>query len=244
MMTHGRGLTTTRRNLLLGASAAVLAPPPRPSRASFQIAQGTVRDEGCGRGIPGILVSNGRDVVASDGDGRWTLPVMPGDFVFVIKPSGWKVLGSTGEAGGRWYYLHEPLGTPDNFASRFAGVMPTGALQASIDFVLARVNEPTIFNVALVADTQPGNALELRYVQDSLLAPVADCRVAFAIHHGDVMGDDLSMLPSYLKLISACLWSGLARRLATLRSEAVCRCTTCWPLGPLARYARRSGVLS
>jgi len=35
------------------------------------------------------MVSNGLDVVKTDADGRWSLPVRDGDSVFVIKPAGW-----------------------------------------------------------------------------------------------------------------------------------------------------------
>ena len=201
MTTHGRGFTPTRRNLLLGTSAALLAPGPLPTPEYQELARGTVRDDARrGRGIANVLVSNGREVVATDRDGRWALRIMPGDFIFVVKPSGWKVTTRAGNRG-YWFHLHDPLGTPGHFASRFTGVAPTGALPASIDFVLSRSNEPNGFDVAMVADTQPGNMREIGYVRDSLLAPIAEHRTAFAIHHGDVMGDDLSLFPIYRKLI-------------------------------------------
>lgn len=126
MMAHGRGFTTTRRNLLLGASAALVAPGPQPGLEHREVARGIVRDDTLrGRGIGGVLVSNGREVVATDSDARWALPVLPGDFAFVIKPSGWKFAAGAGERG-RWFHLHDPLGTPGHFASRSVGVMPTG----------------------------------------------------------------------------------------------------------------------
>ena len=40
-------------------------------------------------GIAGVLVSNGREVVTTDADGRWRLPVVDGDSIFVIKPPNW-----------------------------------------------------------------------------------------------------------------------------------------------------------
>ena len=55
----------------------------------------------------------------------------------------------------------------------------------------------------LVADTQPGSASELGYVRDALLSRVPASGAAFAIHHGDVMGDDLSLLDRYQGLIGA-----------------------------------------
>jgi hypothetical protein len=42
-------------------------------------------------GLGGILVSNGRDVVRTDADGRYQLPIGYEGLVFVIKPAGFSV---------------------------------------------------------------------------------------------------------------------------------------------------------
>lgn len=42
-------------------------------------------------GIADILVSNGRDVVRTDSDGRYRLPISDEGLVFVIKPEGFSV---------------------------------------------------------------------------------------------------------------------------------------------------------
>ena len=65
-----------------------------------------------------------------------------------------------------------------------------------------RMNQ-TRFDVVMVADTQPGSAEELSYVRDSILSLVPSTGALFAIHHGDVMGDDLSLLGRYLSLLGA-----------------------------------------
>jgi hypothetical protein len=41
-------------------------------------------------GIAGVKVSNGRDLVVSDGQGRYRLPERPSSTVFVIKPAGYR----------------------------------------------------------------------------------------------------------------------------------------------------------
>jgi hypothetical protein len=66
---------------------------------------------------------------------------------------------------------------------------------------LRRCTEPDRFDVLLFADTQPGNAAELDYVRDDIVASVLGTEAAFGIHHGDVMGDDLSLLPRYLDIL-------------------------------------------
>ena len=44
------------------------------------------------RGLPGVRVSNGREIVSTDGDGAWRdLPAAASGVVFVIKPAGFAV---------------------------------------------------------------------------------------------------------------------------------------------------------
>ena len=202
----------TRREMMLGAAAVATANagPLQAQRATANVASGYVFEDVDGTGmrssrspgIGGVMVSNGRDVTLSARDGSWRLPVADGDCVFVIKPSHWTV--APGHGGSpRFFHLHQPEGSPASFSSRFAVVAATGPLPEHIDFGLRRQVEPSRFDVLLVADTQPGNAGELGFVRDSLLTRVPGAGAAFAIHHGDVMGDDLSLFDRYLELVGA-----------------------------------------
>jgi len=212
----------SRREVIAGAAGAAVATAlsarrapaaanleqPQARRPGLEIASGFVFDDSAGTGIrqpnspavAGVMVSNGRDVVLTDGAGRWSLPVAEGDNLFIVKPPRWKL--ATG-AGGvpRFSYLHAPRGTPPGVGLRYPGLAPTGPLPSSIDFPLAPCEEPERFDVLLFADTQPGNATELGYVRDDIVASVLGTSAAFGIHHGDVMGDDLSLLPRYLEIL-------------------------------------------
>src|SRR5262245_46606831 len=94
----------SRRDVIAGAGASALALSSGGFAAPGAVARGTVFDDDRGggirragaRGIAGAMVSNGRDVAVTDGDGRWSLPVEVGDSVFVIKPPGWATPLSTG----------------------------------------------------------------------------------------------------------------------------------------------------
>lgn len=184
--------TLTRRETLACAAAAVTwATLPAYTAPSGELYGAVVEADsvlgtrhGNSRGIPGVLVSNGVDVVATSSDGHWRLPSSPTGFVFVIKPTGWSL-----PAG--------PNGMPA-FAQRC-----TTSIAGPYDFVLYRSVEPTRFDVALLADTQPQNARELGYLRDSILGAVAESSAAFAINHGDVVFDDLTLYPRYLDLIQA-----------------------------------------
>lgn len=93
----------TRCEMMTGSAAAIgLAPvasaqpaPNTPAAAAETgpVASGTVFEDSDGsgqrshanRGLPGIMVSNGQDVAKTGADGSWSLPVRPGNSVFVIK---------------------------------------------------------------------------------------------------------------------------------------------------------------
>ena len=151
-------------------------------------------------GVPGVLVSNGREVVRTDGEGRYALPVEDGTVVFVVKPAGYRVPGDADNLP-RFSYVHEPEGTPAALGLRYAGLAPTGPLPASVDFALTRAEEPASFDVILFTDPQPESATELGFVRDTALAGVLGTSAAFGMTTGDIMFDDLALYPRYNRLI-------------------------------------------
>lgn len=205
----------SRRNVLM-ASAAALAVPSMALRAPAAIsatdarrmARGFVVEDVDGSGlrnqrapgVPGVMVSNGRDIAVTSRDGSWQLPVADGDSIFVIKPSHWAFPGA--QAGvPRFSRLYQPAGSPAHMPRYYPGVAPTGPLPESIDFVLRRSPEPSRFDAVLVADTQPGSDEELSFVRDAILARLTGNDAAFVIHHGDVVGDRLDLFDRYVKML-------------------------------------------
>jgi hypothetical protein len=200
----------TRRMAMAGVAAASLvgrsaeaqtATTPAPGAATAAVtAQGTVFEDSDGsghrqagsQGIPNVMVSNGRDVVLTDAEGRWSLAVRDGDSLFVIKPTGWMTPIAPETNLPRFSYIYAPEGTPASLGLRFPGIAPTGPLPASIDFPLHRQAEPTRFDVVLFTDPQPESLNELGYVRDDVVAQVAGIPARFGITTGDIMFDDLS----------------------------------------------------
>jgi hypothetical protein len=206
-----RRLRPTRRQVITAAGASALALTAgvgfaeRPTFASghvFHDRSETGRRRDGDPGIPGVMVSNGRDVVLTDADGRWRLPVADGDSVFVIKPPHWTTPVGIGGVP-LFSYLHSPQGSPKDISYRHARIAPTGALPDAIDFPLRRQEESARFEVALLADTQPENGAELAYLRDDIIAGALGCGAAFGINHGDVVFDDLSLYPRYLQILGA-----------------------------------------
>ncbi len=206
---------STRRSVIaqMGCGVAALLHPRSSSGASHRIsaeqAKGYVREaqstqsteeRSPNTGIPGVMVSNGRDVTITDDMGFWTLPVESGDSIFVIKPPNWTYVQTSGIP--QFSYLHQPGGTPRHLNLNGPVLDATGALPQEITFFLKAEAEPQHFDVLLVADTQAANAAELAYVRKELLAHTRGTGARFAINHGDVMGDDLSLLAEYRDIVS------------------------------------------
>lgn len=182
----------TRRETLAGAAALSLG--ARGAAAQSGEATGTVfgLDGAAGEPLPGILVSNGREVVRTDSDGRYRLPISGDGAVFVIKPPGY-ALPRDADNVARYSYIHQPGGTPKELGLRYRGLDPTGPLPASINFTLTKVEEPEDFDVLLFTDPQPESRLELDHVRDTAVARAMTIPAAFGITTGDVLFDDLTL---------------------------------------------------
>jgi hypothetical protein len=148
-----------------------------------------VRDAG-EQGLPGVGVSNGRDVAITSDDGSWRLPAGDEAVFFVIKPRGWM---TTTDRDGHptFWYAYRPGGSQ---TKRFAGVAPTGPLPASIDFPLVMHEEPNRFRAVVFGDTQVTDQRQIGFLSRDLLEEVAGIGADFGLTLGDNANNDLSVL--------------------------------------------------
>ena len=86
------------------------------------------------RGVAGVQVSNGRDVVTTDGKGRYSLPAFDDMTVFVTQPAGYQVPVDE-NAIAQFSYNHLPEGSPD---LKYGGLEPTGPLPKAVNFPLGK----------------------------------------------------------------------------------------------------------
>jgi len=154
-------------------------------------------------GLAGVIVSNGRDVTVTDADGRYVLPVFDNMTLMVTKPA--RYATPTDAAGvPQFFYHHKPEGTPEPL--RYGGLAPTGPLPAEVNFPLVTRDEPESFRCVAMGDTQPYSGQEIGWVRDGVLADLAARDdlgdVPCMILLGDVMGDDLGLLPRFMDLFS------------------------------------------
>jgi len=200
MMMNSRGLTGMVLVALL--SVATLVPAAETARGVvFEDLNGDGRYQDSEPGVPGVAVSNGMDVVATDADGRYRIAIDQGDTLFITKPSGWAVPSSPEELP-RFYYHHVPNGAPADWRPRYRGIDPSGPLPESVDFPLTRRPEPARFTSIWFADPQPQTMDEVEFIRDDAVAELIGFDAAFGITLGDITYDDLSLYPRLVRNIA------------------------------------------
>ncbi len=187
---------------------AVLAVAALPvGESGAETARGVVFDDRDGDrvrdadepGVPDVAVSNGREVVRTDTEGRYEISLDPDQILFVTKPAGW-MTPVDARMLPRFYYIHQPDGSPAGL--RYPGIEPTGPLPETIDFPLSRVEEPERFEAILFADTQPQTAQELDFIRDDVIAELIGTKARFGMTMGDILYDDLSLFPRYNSIVA------------------------------------------
>lgn len=150
-------------------------------------------------GLPGIRVSNGRDLVTTDDDGRYRIAVDDDTILFVIKPRDWRTAMDPELNVPRFYYIHKPHGSP---SLKYPGVAPTGPLPASVDFALTPQAEPDSFKAILFGDPQPRNQQEIDYIGHDVVEELVGTDASFGVTLGDILFDDLSLFESQARSIA------------------------------------------
>lgn len=171
-----------------------------------QIAKGYVFEDGNNnekkekkeKGIANVAVSNGIDVVLTDSEGQYNLPVGDDNIIFVIKPTGYKIPVNEYNFP-KSYYMHKPKGSPASF---YKGVEPTEELPKSIDFGLIKYDEPEIYSSFIFGDSQTYSEQEVEYFTKGIVDEAKNRNgLSFGITLGDLVGDNLNLHLSYKKAI-------------------------------------------
>lgn len=113
------------------------------------------------KGIAGVAVSNGQEVVLTDDSGKYELPISDDQVIFVIKPSAYKLPVDENNLP-RFFYIHKPAGSPAT--NKFPGVAPTGDLPKSVDFGLLPGDEKNKFTALIFGDPQPYSEEQLGFL--------------------------------------------------------------------------------
>lgn len=198
------GGPTTNDGLYTGGVEVVDGAAEDPEILAGQVfddANKNSRIDGGEAGVPGVSVSNGVDVVQTDAEGRYELPVR-GDFTaFVTQPSGWQVPVDE-QNFAQFSYNHYPQGSPE---LEFGGVEPTGDTPVAVNFPLAKsaATAAPQQSCPIASDTQTYDKEEVEYARTGAVADLmaredyASCGLLLL---GDNVGDDLSLNPDLRNL--------------------------------------------
>lgn len=150
------------------------------------------------KGMPDVAVTNGREVVLTDANGMYTLPVGNDNIISLIKPAGYKI-NTNAHNQPVFYYIHKPEGSPK---LKHAGVAPTGALPKEINFGLVPQQEADTYTALLFGDPQAYNMDEIDYFTRGVVSEVQGIKdVAFGLSMGDLVGNDPSLFNPYIQAV-------------------------------------------
>jgi hypothetical protein len=168
--------------------------------ALAQVQGGVVFDDGNGngtrepgeRGIAGVAVSNGRDIVHSDASGHYALPMAAGQTIFVVKPEGWQA--PDGADGLPMFWQQQPLQRASGL--RHGGIA-AGPLRSRVDFPLQAAKAADAdLDVLVFADPQPKSRTDIDYYRRDIVEPLrGHTHATLGLSLGDIVDDDLSLYP-------------------------------------------------
>lgn len=207
MKTKKTGFIDVMKGLSLAVAGFLLSAALFHSEVSAQeIISGTVFHDQNGngqmdsgeQGIEGVLVSNGRDITATDSNGAYQLEVEDNSFVFVIKPRGWNT--PVGEHNIPEFF--SLISSEGAGADNFQGIAPAtpGDLQ-SVNFALYPQEESDDFRVLVFGDTQPRDKAELNFFMNDTVHEVTGIDAAFGTTLGDLVFDDLDLFEPLNEII-------------------------------------------
>jgi hypothetical protein len=197
--------------LLLACATAVSAGETQRGHVYADGNGNGIRDAG-ETGTAGVALSNGVDVVRSDAQGRYALPIAPWQTAFVIKPAGWR-FPLRGDGLPAFWRHHVPEAGSQRL--RYGGLAATGVLPREVDFALRADTMPPSrqrdgLRALVVADPQPKSAVDVDHYARDIVAPirgemtrddVRDADVGLTL--GDVTSDDLSLYPALNRVTAA-----------------------------------------
>lgn len=139
-------------------------------------------------GLAGVAVSNGVDVVLTDDEGGYTLPVSDDNIIFVINPAGFNYPLNEFNLP-QYYYIHKPGGSPE---LKYAGVAPTGPLPEEINFPLLAGDASEKFSMVVISDPQTYSIEQIDYYDRDIVEDIKGTgNPLFGITLGDIVGDVL-----------------------------------------------------
>lgn len=164
--------------------------------------QNGFRDPG-EKGIEGVKVSNGVEVVKTNAQGQYSIPISPESTLFISKPANYSVPLDEVQLP-KFYYHHYPDGTPGLADWKWPVIEPTGPLPETIDFALLPGAVPDTFRAMGFADPQTTTNEELDMMRKDIIDPLFGnpFKAKFGLVAGDVVNDNLALYERHNRLMA------------------------------------------
>jgi hypothetical protein len=158
-----------------------------------------VRDAG-EKGIEGVAVSNGEDVVITNDQGFYGLSVDDDAIIFCIKPR--DCMTPVNEDNiPQFFYIHKPKGSPAHF--KYVGVAPTGDLPEEVNFPLYPEKGKSAYKMVIFGDPQPYSLEDVDFIAEDIVQELFGQKdLEFGMTMGDIVGDDLTLFNPLNRVIS------------------------------------------
>ena len=188
-----QGMPMPIRLLAVALLASVISAPVLAAQAVGQVS-GTVYLERDGQGarspvepgLPGVVVSNGTDIVRTDAQGRFRIAAGPGQVVFVVKPDGYRFPASSDGLPAFWHRV------------------PEAGTDADVDFGLSPEAWPAASGhmrkaseVLLFTDSQVKSGVDIDHYRRDIVEPIVGRHAAaFGTTLGDLVDDEMDLYPA------------------------------------------------
>ncbi|UNK59127.1 calcineurin-like phosphoesterase family protein [Pseudoxanthomonas daejeonensis] len=152
------------------------------------------RDGRAGRGpgdpgVAAVAVSNGSDIVRTDAQGRYTIPLVAGQAVFVVKPAAHRFIAGADGLPAFWRRIPATA-----HASERAGV-DFGLLEGALPAAPAKSMDG--FQVLLFTDTQVKGTRDIDYYRRDIVEPIIGRHdAALGMTLGDLVDDEIQLYPA------------------------------------------------
>ena len=155
------------------------------------------------KGIEGVKVSNGVDVVKTNVEGQYEIELPAETILFISKPAGYTIPLNEVQLP-QFYYIHYPNGTPSVAAWKWPVIQPTGQIPEAINFALLEGKVPDSFKGMGFADPQAKTNEELDMMRKDIIDELFGnpYEAKFGLVAGDIVHDNLGLYERHNRLMS------------------------------------------
>ena len=154
-------------------------------------------------GVEGVKVSNGVEVVKTNSQGQYKIPLPDESILFFSKPANYRVPLNEDQLP-QFYYRHYPKGTPPVALWKWPVIPPTGKLPKSINFPLLEGEVSDEFKGMGFADPQTNTNEDLDMLRKDVIDELFGnpYHAKFGLVAGDVVFDNLALYERHNKLMA------------------------------------------